>query len=100
MRVIVRRAEVGAFVGIDGVVISRFENVSRWLVVVVRWVKVSVIFRFIDRVVWAPFDDETAFLNKGVAYMYGERFNASNGSARKGKDGPVIASKILERDMK
>lgn len=92
MRFIVRRAEVGAFVGIDGVIISRFENVSRRLVVVVRWVKVSVVFRFIDRVVvWAPFDDETAFLNKGVAFMYGERFNASNGSARKGKDGPVIA---------
>lgn len=44
------------------VLISRFEHVNR-LVVVIRW----VVFRFIDRMVWAPFDDKSAFLNEGAA---------------------------------
>jgi hypothetical protein len=42
-------------------------------------------------VVGAPFDDKTTFLDKGSNLVESKRFNASNGSVREGKDGPIVA---------
>jgi hypothetical protein len=83
----VRNQKVGKFVGVNGLVVIRLKNV----VMEVQIGIVSVVFGVINGVVGAPFDDKTTFLDKGSTLVESKRFNASNGSVREGKDGPIVA---------
>ena len=87
---IVGSGKVGELRRDDGVIVSRIERVV--VLGGVRRISIvsQIILVVIDEMTGAPFDNETPSLDKGLSFVLGERFNASDASIGDWNDSPLV----------
>ena len=56
--------------------------------------EIEIVFGVVDRVVWAPLDDETALLNKGLILVEGEGLNTRDGGIGHRNRKPVMTGDL------